>query len=295
MKKAGFVALLGRPNVGKSTLMNRLVGAKIAIVTPKPQTTRDRVSGILTEPRGQIVFLDSPGIHRPKSALNSAMMRTAERIAAEADLVVHMVDDRPPGDGEEDSLVARLLERIGVPRVLVVNKADRSGAEAAARKTDALLRGGLYEAGFPLSAATGAGVDAFVDRLFALLPEGSAFYPEEDLSDLPMRFIAREIVREKLFASLAEELPYSVAVSIEEYKEEPDKGLTSIRAEIWVERESQKAIVIGKGGRMLKGIGTAARIELEKETGNRVYLSLFVKVEKDWTRSETQLRRLGYA
>ena len=295
MKKAGFVALLGRPNVGKSTLLNRIVGAKVAIVTPRPQTTRDRVAGILTEERGQIVFLDTPGIHRPKNALNAYMVRTAERVAGEADAVVHIVDDRSGTPGDEEERVRRLLEQVAAPKFLVLNKADRMGAEPAARRRDSLAAAGPYAAAFALSGATGEGVAPFVDALFAALPEGSAFYPEEDLSDLPMRFIAREIVREKLFRSLGEELPYSVAVSIEEYKEEPEKGLIRIRAEIWVERESQKAIVIGKGGRLLKKAGTEARLELERETGNRVYLSLFVKVVRDWSRSETQLRRLGYA
>lgn len=292
-RKAGFVALLGRPNVGKSTLLNRVVGAKIAIVTDRPQTTRDRIAGILTELRGQIVFLDSPGIHRPRRALNAWMVRTAGRIAAEADLVAHVVDGRSAA-GEEERLVRDLVGSVRVPRILVLNKVDRMGASEARERLEALAGSGEYDRAFAVSALTGRGVEAFVDALFALLPEGPAFYPDEDLSDLPMRFIAREIVREKLFAALSEELPYSVAVSIEEYKEEPERGLVRIRADVVVERDSQKGIVIGRGGRMLKEIGTSARKELEAETGQRVYLDLFVKVERDWTRDETKLRRLGY-
>jgi GTP-binding protein Era len=177
----------------------------------------------------------------------------------------------------------------------VINKIDLLGTGPANERRERMMESGLYRVAYLVSAATGHGVDAFLSGLFDLLPEGPAYYPEEDLTDLPMRFIAKEIIREKLFDALSEELPYSVAVAIEEYKEETEKGLVRIRAEIYVERESQKGILIGRGGRMLKKIGTAARLELEKETGERVYLDLFVKVEKDWSRSETILRRLGYA
>lgn len=292
-RKSGFVALLGRPNVGKSTLLNRILGAKIAIVTPKPQTTRDRIAGIFTEARGQIIFLDSPGIHRPHRALNSYMVRTAQRIGEEADIAAHVVDDRVIGQGE-DAIVRGILENLPVPRVLVVNKVDRMGAEAAAARRAMLTADGFYADSFLVSATRGDGVDAFVTALFSRLSEGPAFYPEEDLTDLPMRFIAKEVIREKLFDLLEEEIPYSVAVQIEEYKEEPEKNLVRIRADVLVERESQKGIVIGKGGGLLKKVGTAARLELEKETGTRVYLELFVKVEREWSRSESMLRRLGY-
>lgn len=292
-RKSGFVALLGRPNVGKSTMLNRILGARVAIVTPKPQTTRDRIAGIYTESRGQIIFLDSPGIHHAKRALNEYMVRTAERIAGEADVVVHMVDDRPMG--EEEKLVREVLERVSVPRVLVVNKADKIGAASADLRRKELMSGGLYSRGFVVSATKGFGVEEILACLFGILPEGPAYYPEDELTDLPMRFIAKEVIREKLFAFLSDELPYSVAVSIEEYKEHPEKNLIRIRAEICVERQSQKGMVIGRGGRMLRNIGTAARQELEKETGERVYLDLFVKVERDWSRKETMLRRLGYA
>jgi GTP-binding protein Era len=293
-RRSGFVALLGRPNVGKSTLLNRIIGARVAIVTAKPQTTRDRIAGIFTDPRGQIIFLDSPGIHHPKRALNQFMVRTAERIAGEADVVVHIVDDRPMGTGEEERLVRGVLERVSVPRVLAVNKVDRIGEAEADRRRRELMEKGMYSRGFLLSATKGLGVEEFLAHLFGILPEGPHFYPEDELTDLPMRFIAKEILREKLFAFLSDELPYSVAVSIEEYREDPEKNLTRIRAEIIVERESQKGMVIGRGGQMLRTIGTAARQELEKETGERVYLDLFVKVEKDWSRKETMLRRLGY-
>ncbi len=294
MRKSGFVALLGRPNVGKSTLLNRILGAQVAIVSPKPQTTRDRIAGILTEDRGQIVFLDSPGIHRARRALNEYMVVTAERIAAESDVAVHVVDDRRADGGEEEALVRGILSRASVPRALVVNKADRMGQDAAEARRAELMASGLYREGFCVSAARGTGIAELVAYLFGALPEGPAFYPEEDLTDLPMRFIAKEVIREKLFRRLEAELPYSVAVAIEEYREDLEKGLTRIRADIVVERESQKGIVIGRGGAMLKAIGTEARLELEKETGERVYLELFVKVEKDWSRNETKLRRLGY-
>ena len=293
-RKSGFVALLGRPNVGKSTLLNRILGAKVAIVTPKPQTTRDRIAGIYSEERGQIVFLDSPGIHKPHRALNSYMVRTAQRIGEEADIVAHVVDDRRIGREGEDALVRGILANLPVPRLLVVNKVDRLGAEGAAQRRAELTREGFYADSFLVSATRGDGVEGFVTALFGRLPEGPAFYPEEDLTDLPMRFIAKEIIREKLFEQLEEEIPYSVAVQIEEYREEPEKNLIRIRADILVERESQKGIVIGKRGALLKKVGTAARLELEKETGARVYLELFVKVEREWSRSETMLRRLGY-
>jgi GTP-binding protein Era len=263
-------------------------------VTPRPQTTRDRIAGIYSCGKGQIVFLDGPGIHRPRKALNVYMMNTAMRIASESDVVVHLVDDRAAGSGEEDELVRGILAGVSVPRVLAVNKVDRMGQGRAEEIRATWMKEGLYREGYLLSAARGQGVEAFLAGLFAILPEGPAYYPEEDLTDLPMRFIAKEIVREKLFRELAEELPYSAGVSIEEYREEPEKELIRIRAEIFVERESQKGIFIGRGGRMLKKIGTDARLELEKETGQRVYLELFVKVEKEWTRNETMLRRLGY-
>lgn len=294
-KRSGFVALVGRPNVGKSTLLNRILGARIAIVTAKPQTTRDRVAGIHTDSRGQIVFLDSPGLHRPKRALNEYMVRTAERIASEADVVVHIVDDRPRGTGEEEAIVRGVLGRVSGPRILVVNKTDRIGRAAAEHLKAKTMEDGLYSRGFLTTATTGAGVEELVGHLFEILPEGPSYYPEDELTDLPMRFIAQEVIREKLFECLSEELPYSVAVLIEEYREDPEKDLVRIRAEIYVERESQKGMVIGRGGRMLRRVGTAARQELEKETGRRVYLDLFVKIERDWSRKETMLRRLGYA
>jgi len=293
--RAGFVTLLGRPNVGKSTLLNRLVGAKIAIVTPKPQTTRHRIAGIVTEERGQIVFLDTPGIHRPRTALNEWMMRAAERAAREADVVVHVVDDRSRAEGEEERLAREMLAGLATPRLLVLNKADRLPEAQAKERLGELLAGGPYAEGFAVSALTGEGVDRLLDALFRLLPPGSPFYPEDDLSDLPMRFIAAEVIREKLFLALSDELPYSVGVAVEEYREDPASNLVRIRADVVVERPSQKAIVIGRGGRVLKEVGTAARRELEAQTGQRVYLELFVKVEKDWTRDERILRRLGYA
>lgn len=293
MPRSGFVAMVGRPNVGKSTLLNRILGAKIAIVTPKPQTTRDRIAGVYTETRGQIVFLDSPGIHRPTRALNEHMVRVAERIAGEADVVLHLVDDRAPG-GEEEERVRAVLEGLSVPRLLCVNKVDRM-ADAGEGVREERMRSGLYARCVLLSATTGTGVGELLSVLFPLLPEGPAYYPEEDLTDLPMRFIAKEIIREKIFGCLSEELPYSIAVAIEEYKEDPERDRVRIRAEILVERDSQKGIVIGRGGKMLKRIGTAAREELERETGERVYLDLFVKVERDWSRREALLRRLGYA
>lgn len=293
-KASGFVALLGRPNVGKSTLLNRILGTKIAIVTPKPQTTRDRVAGIHTDERGQIVFLDSPGIHKPKKALNAYMVRTTERIALESDIVLHLVDDRSPREGEEERMVRGIIENVTVPRMLVLNKCDKMPEEAILRRLQEAMDSGIYEEVFPISAQSGRGVKHLVDTLFTKLPEGPAFYGEDDLTDLPMRFIAKEIIREKLFQRLSNELPYSIAVTIEEYKEDAAQGITRIRAEILVERDSQKGIVIGKRGAMLKDIGTAARIELEKETGGKVFLELFVKVEREWTRSETHLERLGY-
>ena len=294
-KKSGFVALLGRPNVGKSTLLNRILGAKIAIVTAKPQTTRDRIAGIHTGAKGQIVFLDGPGIHRPKKALNVHMVKTAERIASESDIALHLVDNRPVESGEEETLVRGILANVSVPRLLAVNKVDLLGESTARERCARLMETGLYREGYLLSAATGRGVEELLSGIFGILSEGPAYYPEEDLTDLPMRFIAQEIIREKLFDALSEELPYSVAVAIEEYKEETEKRLVRIRAEILIERDSQKGILIGRGGRMLKKIGTEARLELENETGERVYLELFVKVEKDWSRNETMLRRLGYA
>ena len=289
--RSGLVAVVGRPNVGKSTLINAILGQKIAIVTSKPQTTRQRQLGIYTTPDAQILFVDTPGIHDPQSRLGDFMVRDARRALRDADVILWIVDiSRTPND--EDRHIADLLERI-VPdsqKVLVLNKIDRvksghdSGAHRALIPTDHVIE---------TSAISGKGVGALLDALLPLLPLGPRYYPEEQASGANMRFLAAEIIREKIIELTSEELPYAVAVEITRFRER--KGMSTIEAVIYVERNSQKGMIIGKGGRMIKQIGTQARIRLEEQLESPVRLETRVKVLKNWRSNDEFMRRVGYA
>ncbi|MGK9231233.1 GTPase Era [Inquilinus limosus] len=279
--RCGFVALIGAPNAGKSTLLNTLVGTKVAIVSPKVQTTRSRVLGILTEGRTQIVFVDTPGIFRPRRRLDRAMVAAAWGGAAEADLVVLLVDAALKSVREDTRGIIEKLGESGRQAILVLNKVDAVPHEKLLVLAADLNASGVFTDTFMISALTGDGVDDLRRVVAERLPEGPWLFPEDQVSDMPMRLLAAEITREKLFLRLQQELPYAVAVETESWEEQKD-GSVRISQVIYVQRDGQKAIVLGRGGQMIKAIGTAARLELEEITEQRVHLSLFVKVRENW-------------
>ena len=279
--RCGFVALIGAPNAGKSTLLNTLVGTKVAIVSPKVQTTRSRVLGILTEGTAQIVFVDTPGIFKPRRRLDRAMVAAAWAGAAEGDLVLLLVDAALKGVREETRGIVEKLAQTQRKAILILNKIDAVRHEVLLSLAADLNATGVFTDTFMISALTGSGVDDLRRHLAAHLPEGPWLFPEDQVSDMPMRLLAAEITREKLFLRLQQELPYAVAVETESWEEQPD-GSVRISQIIYVQRDGQKAIVLGRGGQMIKAIGTAARLELEEITEQRVHLALFVKVRENW-------------
>lgn len=289
--RAGFVALAGCPNVGKSTLLNRLLGQKVAIVTPKPQTTRRTIKGVLTLPGSQLVFLDTPGLHDPRFRLNETMVRAAREAIADADVVVLLVDaGYPPGERDRD--VARLCLEGGRPVVLALNKWDTVPDDLGPERRAAYEALGPFAVVVPLCALRPEAAAALVPELVARLPEGPPFYPEDTLTDQTLRDMVAELVREQVLLQCAEEVPYAVAVGVDRYQEADDGD--RVWATIYVERDSQKGILVGKGGRRIKAIGTAARHRMERVTGRPVHLKLFVKVRRDWRGDEGFLRELGY-
>ena len=300
--RSGFVTLVGRPNVGKSTLLNQLVGSKVAIVSDRPQTTRAAIRGVLTTPDDQIVFVDTPGIHKPRTPLGERTNQRAVATLGEVDVVCLLVEaDSPIGAG--DRFVAGLVQQVATPKLLIVNKIDRAGKLAIAEHLAIAARDlGDFDAYLPLSARTGDGIAPLLGEIESRLPEGPRYYPEGVVTDQPETFVAAELVREKLLAVARDELPHSITVSVEELEDIPDADadvddpdqILRLRADISVERDSQKGIVIGRGGRVLKDAGTAARQELEALLGVRVYLETRVRVERDWQRRAHALDRLGY-
>ena len=291
--KSGFISIAGKTNVGKSTLMNRLLGEKVAIISGKPQTTRNRILGIKNTPSAQMVFLDTPGIHRAKSQLNKFMVREAIKTYGEVDLILIMIEANT-SSGDRDSLVLQSLQKVKIPVVLAINKIDLVKMDSLLPLMDEFSNLYNFERIMPISALTGEGVDRLVEELDDMLPHGPKYFPEEMFTDLTERFIVAEIIREKVFHLTSQEIPYSVAVIIEDFKEKEDKNTIVIRAIIHVEKASQKGIVIGKKGKMLKEIGTLARKDIERLLGAKVYLELWVKVEKDWTRDTRALTKFGY-
>ncbi|MGH2669000.1 MAG: GTPase Era [bacterium] len=296
--RSGFVTLVGRPNVGKSTLLNQLVGTKVSIVSDKPQTTRNQVRGVLGGPDSQIVFIDTPGIHKPRTELGRRLNRRSLETIDAVDVVCFLIEASAP-IGAGDRFIAAALAEVATPVVLVVNKVDAAGrAAVAGHLAEASTTLGDFSAYVPLSATTGEGTDALLEEITARLSEGPRYYPDDVVTDQPDTLLAAELLREKLLAIAREELPHSLAVTVEEIEERPGRSgqdpLLAIRAVIRVERESQKAIVIGKGGSVLKDAGTEARIELEALLGARVHLETHVKVDRDWQRRPRALDRLGY-
>lgn len=294
--RAGFVALVGKPNCGKSTLFNAYLGQKVAIVSHRPQTTRAVLRGALTRPDAQIIFLDTPGIHRPVHKLGVVMVESAQRALAEADAAVFLVDLTTPPDAE-DQAVAELLKAGRVPFVLALNKVDAvPDPEEAGRPYLELLRGPDGQAAdvqaIPLSAAQGAGRQELLAALIALLPESPPLYPDDYLTDQPVRAIAAELVREQVLRLTHDEIPHAVTVLVDDFVERSAE-MTYISATLYVERESQKGIILGRGGQLLKRIGQAARREIEALLETRVYLELWVKVRKNWRQDPQALRWLG--
>ncbi len=290
--RSGFVAIIGRPNAGKSTLLNRILGEKIVITSDKPQTTRNRVQGIHNLPGYQIIFIDTPGIHKATTQLNRFMVDQAMASLREVDGVIFLVDAAASTESQE-SLGAELFKGNGPPVILALNKTDLVDEERILRLLERFGKLPSFRAYVPLSAATGNGVDRLMMEVSSLLPPGPQYFPDDILTDLPERFIAAEIIREKLFRLTHEEIPYSVAVVVESFKER-ENGLIAISAVITVERDSQKGIVIGRKGELLKRIGTEARKEIEELLQAKVFLELFVRVRKNWTDNPSLLKEFGY-
>lgn len=293
--KSGVVAIIGRPNVGKSTLVNAFLRQKIAIVTPRPQTTRVRQLGILTEPHYQLILMDTPGMIKPRHQLDAFMMATAMETLQDADVILWLVDAAEPV-GTGDRIIGEQLQALdrGAALILALNKSDLLSAEEVAPRVEA-YRALLPDAGWILfSALAGDGREALLQMLIAALPEGPRYYPPEQITDLFVRDIAAELIREQIMLQLRDEVPYGVAVLIDEFKER-DNGVTYIGATVYTERENHKQILIGAGGAQLKDVGAAARKEIEELVGGKVFLELWVKVEPKWRRSERALRRFGYS
>ncbi len=291
-KKSGFATLIGRPNVGKSTLMNHLIGQKIAITSNKPQTTRNRIQTVYTDERGQIVFLDTPGIHKAKNKLGEYMVHVASKTLGEVDVILWLVEPTTYiGAGEQEIL--RKLRMTKTPVILVINKVDTVKKEAVAAAITAYQNQYPFAAVIPVSALRSTNVTAVLDEIFRYLPYGPMYYDEDTVTDQPMRQIVAELIREKALRCLSEEIPHGIAVTVETMKERPN-GLVDIEASIVCERESHKGIIIGKGGVMLKKIGSAARFEIERMMEQQINLKLWVKVRRDWRDSDTFLKNYGY-
>ncbi|HNY50201.1 MAG TPA: GTPase Era [Smithella sp.] len=292
MFKSGFIGIIGRPNAGKSTLFNAIIGDKISIITDKPQTTRNKITGIKNCPDAQMIFLDTPGMHRPKTPLNKAMVQTTRDTIGSVDVLFMLVEantDVHP----HDLFLIESLAQTKVPVILVINKIDLIEKKFLLPLIDKFRV--LYDFSeiFPVSALKGDGIEDLLNAVKVMLPEGPPFYPDDIQTDATERFIAAEFIREKITLLTKQEIPYATAVEIDLFKEDEEKNLIRISAAINVEKESQKAIIIGKRGAMLKNIGTQARMDMEALFGARVFLELFVRVKKDWTSSERMLQEFG--
>ena len=314
--RSGFVAIVGRPNVGKSTLLNQILKERVAIATPKPQTTRDRIAGIKQLEGAQLIFLDTPGIHEAKGPFNEFMVKEALGAIHDADVILFIPEVFPRDLKEADTFELRqadleIIERIQEahkPTICTINRIDLLPKESLLPVIDKLGQTKAFQEIYPVSALTGDGVDLLVDAVGALLPEGPRYYPEDELTDRPVRFLVSEMIREQVFMLTKQELPYATAVEIDEFKEaDPARveaweengrtgksPITTIHATIHLERDSQKGIIIGKGGAMLKRIGTKARRNIERLLGNQVLLKLHVRVEAKWTTNPNALKRFGY-
>ncbi len=294
MHRSGFIALIGRPNVGKSTLLNALVSEKVAIISECPQTTRNQIRAVLTRPEDQAIFIDTPGLHKPKHKLGSVMVQKARNTMHEVDLIYFMVEaQHPPGLG--DKYISEVLGEVESPVFLILNKSDLLQPEKLNCYRDLYLNLGCFSECFYISALYNQNLSKLVETTVSYLPEGPQYYPPDMITDQPERFIAAEIIREKLIALTRQEIPFSVAVVIQEMKTRENSNLLDIWAEIYVERKSQVGIIVGKGGGLLKDVGSKARQELEALFGQHIFLDLRVKVKREWRNREEELRRLGYS
>jgi GTP-binding protein Era len=291
--RSGFVALIGRPNVGKSTLMNRLIGQKIAITSNKPQTTRNRIQTVYTDERGQIIFLDTPGIHKARNKLGEYMAEVTESTLKDVDLILWLVEPTDYIGAGEQAILAR-LRKVDTPVMLVINKIDKVKKEEILRFIDVYRKEYDFAAIVPVSALKGENTDDLTDTIFAYLPEGPQYYDEDTVTDQPERQIAAEMIREKALRNLEDEIPHGIAVLIDRMKEREGGTLIDIDATIICERESHKGIIIGKKGLMLKKIGTDARRDIEMMTGTKINLKLWVKVKENWRDSDSLIRNYGY-
>lgn len=291
--KSGFVAIIGRPNVGKSTLLNQILGQKIVITTDKAQTTRKRIKGILTTQEGQIVFVDTPGVHKPLNKLGEFLLDEAKIAVPDADVILFLVDGSDPA-GKGDNWIAQNLLQTKIPIIIVMNKVDKIKKPEKVEE-NLLSYKTLFNENLPvvkISAKTGRNIDTLLKNIYKKLPDGEALYPEDVVTEETMRDVTEEIIREKILLNTSDEIPHSVAVKVTNYFEKED--IDKIYATIYCEQKSQKGILIGKGGSLLKKIGTEARLELEKIVEKKVYLELEVKVEKDWRKKQKVLKDFGY-
>ncbi len=291
--KSGFVAIIGRPNVGKSTLLNQILGQKIVITTDKAQTTRKRIKGILTTQEGQIVFVDTPGVHKPLNKLGEFLLDEAKIAVPDADVILFLVDGSDPA-GKGDNWIAQNLLQTNIPIIIVMNKVDKIKKPEKVEE-NLLSYKTLFNENLPvvkISAKTGRNIDTLLKNIYKKLPDGEALYPEDVVTEETMRDVTEEIIREKILLNTSDEIPHSVAVKVTNYFEKED--IDKIYATIYCEQKSQKGILIGKGGNLLKKIGTEARLELEKIVEKKVYLELEVKVEKDWRKKQKVLKDFGY-
>jgi GTPase len=290
---SGFIAIIGLPNVGKSTLLNRILGSKVSITSPKPQTTRNRLVGVFHGDGFQMAFIDTPGIHKTKTLLHKSMVSSALESISEVDIIL-LVTDASRHDDQEIAMIFSTLKGIKKPVVLAVNKIDSVPSDRIMKMLEKYGKQNLFDSIVPISALKGKGVDILIQELRARLKPGPEFFPEDMITDQPETFLISEVIREKIYLHTRNELPYSTAVTVDMVKEAPDKELLKISAAIHVESQSQKAIIVGHGGSKIKEIGTAARHELERLFGTKVFLELFARVEKNWTKDTRALRRLGY-
>jgi len=296
--RSGFVTLVGRPNAGKSTLLNAFLGEKLAIVTPKPQTTRDRILGVASVDDGQIIFLDTPGVHKGRKALNKHLSEVALSTIGDVDVVLFVID---AGDAarkglkHDDERIIEAIQAAGCTSIALLNKVDTVAKERLLPLIAHLSEREVFSTIIPVSATKDDGLSIALTETLALLPEGPPLYPEDELTDKPMRFLVGELLREQIFLSMKQEVPYSVAVEIIRFKEREDGKLVEIDATIHVERTSQKGIILGKGGQNIKEVSTIAREEIEKLVGKKVFLRTHVRVEPNWTKNERSMRKLGYS
>lgn len=290
--KSGFVSIIGRPNVGKSTFMNRVIGHKIAIMSDKAQTTRNKIQGVMTRNDAQIIFLDTPGIHKPKHKLGDYMMRVAKNTLSEIDAIMFMVNVNEE-IGRGDEYIMEMLKNVKTPVFLVLNKIDLVHPDALMPRIEQYQKYMDFTEIVPISALEGLNVDHFIDVLKTYLPEGPKYYPDDQISDHPEQFVVSEIIREKILHLTSEEIPHAIGVNVDRMIKENDERVR-VDATIFVERDSQKGIVIGKGGKKLKEVGKRARHDIEMLLGSKVYLELWVKVQKDWRNKVSFIRQMGY-